>query len=367
MIIKIRFSHPFIYFFLEPNLVLVYKLKNLNYITISDLNDKLESFNLKDGDHFELFDHKSYQQSDYVGYFLKQIDLKNMVEEINNYIQRCRQTSSELNDKNCAVHIVSTEWAAGTLKVGLERPKIVIGFPDFFSMGPLWKLEEKAGQDFRIEWLMENINFEEDDYVYQNKLYNVIREFEDIPKESPIYLWHSNNADEQIGLRFFLYLLRNKANNIYLINSTDLHRHYKDKNIIHTGRINPMDIKCLFKKNTDSKPLSEMERSLFQREWNVLSQNKSLLRVWKNNEIKEVQESHYDPLILDTLERLNNLQGGREFIKSGKLIGEILTKSNELISDLFLEYRIRHLIYSGVLELKGIPKSMRHYSVKKRI
>jgi hypothetical protein len=37
-----------------------------------------------------------------------------------------------------------------------------------------------------------------------------------------------------------------------------------------------------------------------------------------------------------------------------------------LASDSFLEYRIRHLVYTGVLELKGIPKSMRHYSVKLR-
>ncbi|TQR38069.1 DUF3658 domain-containing protein [Brevibacillus brevis] len=36
------------------------------------------------------------------------------------------------------------------------------------------------------------------------------------------------------------------------------------------------------------------------------------------------------------------------------------------MGDFFLEYRIRHLIYSGVLELKGIPKSMRHYSIRIR-
>ncbi len=32
----------------------------------------------------------------------------------------------------------------------------------------------------------------------------------------------------------------------------------------------------------------------------------------------------------------------------------------------FLEYRIRYLVYSGGFELKGIPKSMHHYSVKLR-
>jgi hypothetical protein len=34
------------------------------------------------------------------------------------------------------------------------------------------------------------------------------------------------------------------------------------------------------------------------------------------------------------------------------------------MSDTFLEYRIRHLIFSGILEIKGNSKSMRYYSVK---
>ncbi|MGE7694209.1 hypothetical protein ACQKNC_08805 [Lysinibacillus sp. NPDC094177] len=39
---------------------------------------------------------------------------------------------------------------------------------------------------------------------------------------------------------------------------------------------------------------------------------------------------------------------------------------DELPSVYFLECRIRFLVYSGVLALKGIPKSMGHYSVKLR-
>ncbi|MBM7661069.1 hypothetical protein JOC85_001841 [Bacillus mesophilus] len=35
---------------------------------------------------------------------------------------------------------------------------------------------------------------------------------------------------------------------------------------------------------------------------------------------------------------------------------------NQLVNDSFLEYRVRHLIYYSVLEVKGISNSMRHYS-----
>ncbi|WP_422698388.1 DUF3658 domain-containing protein [Desulfofarcimen acetoxidans] len=42
----------------------------------------------------------------------------------------------------------------------------------------------------------------------------------------------------------------------------------------------------------------------------------------------------------------------------------MLAHLRQYIGDLFLEYRIRHLIYNGVFQIKGIPKAMRYYSVK---
>lgn len=61
-----------------------------------------------------------------------------------------------------------------------------------------------------------------------------------------------------------------------------------------------------------------------------------------------------------------NKQETKDFIKTARIIGEIITKMNGEISDLYLEYRIRQLIYGGSLDIKGIPRSMRHYSVKLR-
>ena len=63
---------------------------------------------------------------------------------------------------------------------------------------------------------------------------------------------------------------------------------------------------------------------------------------------------------------MHNKQESKDFIKAARVIGEILGHMDEMISDSFLEFRIRHLVYHGVFELKGIPKSMRHYSVKLR-
>jgi hypothetical protein len=99
-------------------------------------------------------------------------------------------------------------------------------------------------------------------------------------------------------------------------------------------------------------------------EWLDLSGTDEVLRIWENGGIKSAQEDYYDSFIIDIVKNLHTEYGSKDFIKASRVIGEALGRSEQIISDAFIEYRLRHLIYKGVFEIKGIPKSMRHYSVK---
>jgi hypothetical protein len=353
---------------MDPNIVFVFEIKTQNYINVLDLQHiGWGTFELNPGDSFYTFDHTENKPVEGKSYFVNQDGVVKMVEDINKLIQQNRQVDREKESK-MPIHIVSPEFAAGSLRVGLERPKEVIGFPDFFGIGPLWKLEEKMGQALRNEWIHENINYEQDDHEYQTKFQNALREIEDVPIDVPIYIWCGNNACEQTGIRFILYLLRDKPNEIFLLNSTELCEKYKttdEQPIVHTGQLNPEDARLLFEKSKDSEPLSNQDRKQFQAEWEALCQTTEVLRVWENGKIKGVPEHYFDSLIIRTIKRLHANQEVKDFIKSGILISEILTNEDDQNS-YFLEYRIRTLIYNGVFELKGIPKSMRHYRIRLR-
>ncbi|MFC4411584.1 DUF1835 domain-containing protein [Chungangia koreensis] len=277
-----------------------------------------------------------------------------LADEINKHIQKFR-TGYQLGP----VHIVTSESAAGSLRVSLPRPKCVIGFPDSFSIGPLWKLDEKVGQSNRKEWLFEHINDESEEYEYENKYVNTLREIEDIPHDVPIYVWYGDNPDEQTGMRFFLYLLREKTNEIFLINST-----VEGKQLFHTAQLDSDIVRQIFDGNKENKALTNHERIHLQKEWEQLSQTQEFLRIWVDGEIRGVQENYYDPLIIETIKSLHFQQETKDFIKTADVVVDIFTRMNSYLDLFFLEYRIRELVYSGVLELKGIPKSMRHYSVK---
>ncbi|WP_237562886.1 DUF1835 domain-containing protein [Bacillus dakarensis] len=370
IIIQTKVKFPFIYFFVEPNVVFVFKIKTTDYVTVSTVSDngEWETYELMQGETFDAFHHEETKPLEGRGYFIQHNDLNAMVEMINKTIQLHRRYSRI--HSGASVHIVSPEFAAGTLRVGLQHPKTVIGFPDFLSIGPLWKLDEKIGQVNREEWLTDNINFELDEVEYQTKCNNVLREIEDLSSDVPIYIWYGENADEQTGLRFILNVLKNKENDLFLMNSTALYKKYfptkkNENSVFHTGQIEPKEIKFLFEKG-EHHPLSQQERVHYQSQWESLSQTKEVLRVWEKDKIIGVPEDFYDEIIIKTLEKLHHDQENKDFINTGMVIGSILEEMEEPIGHFYLEYRIRHLIYSGKLELKGIPKSMRHYRIKLR-
>jgi hypothetical protein len=364
---KTRINDACIYFFMEPNIVFVYQMVTRNYLTLADFpnNIQLDTYEMNEGESFEQFYHKDHQELEGRGYFINQEDLMQMVEEINKQIQKYRKL---VEQSASPVHIVTPEYSAGTLRVGLERPKLVIGFPDFFSIGPLWKLDEISGQALRAEWLYDNINFLEEWHAYQNKYTNTLREIEDIPEVAPIYIWYADNADEQTGLRFLLHLVKDKANDVYLMNTTELYKEFASAEDLsgYTGQLEPEILQALFEKSKTNPPLTNAERVAYEREWQTLAQLKDTLRIWKNGEIVPVSEDYYDAHIINMIKKLHQKREVIDFIKTSEVIEELMAEQFVEAGWFYLEYRIRFLIYNGVLEVKGIPKSVGHYRVRIR-
>jgi hypothetical protein len=371
-VMKTRANYPFIYFFVEPNVVFVYKIEVVNYVTVADVSQYGEwgTYEVKNADLFETFDHESYVPLVGQGYFVQQDQLHSMIEKINQLIHKQRNFLQEVGAiETTTFHLVSSSSTAGALRVGLDRPKTVIEFQDSFAMGPIWKLDSKIGQAYRYEWSYENINFEQDDL--ESRFSHTLLEIADIPKYAPIYIWTANNGNEQTGVRFIVYQLRAQANEIFLINTTEHYHQWgtpsdERQSMFHSSMLQPHQLKLLFEQSQAAKPLSQQERIHFQQEWEALAQKKDVLRLWQNGRIASVPEDYYDSLIIETMKEMHLKQESKEFIRAGRVIGEILSQMNEVVGDAYLEYRLRHLIYNGILELKGIPKSMRHYSVKLR-
>ncbi|WP_144786881.1 DUF1835 domain-containing protein [Lysinibacillus fusiformis] len=341
--------YPFIYILYERNQVLVYKIQTLDYITLADVVEKKgwEGYELPPAEPFTTFRHEERDPQEGWSFCVTAEQHSYLVDTINDYIQLQRKRLTIPTAR--VAHIVCSESAAGSLRVALAPPKYVIGFPEDLSIGPLWKLDEERGQACRQKWLMENINDEMDDFAGLTKLRVAIREIRDIPSHLPVYIWCGDNIEEQCGLRFFLYLLRDQHNEIFLIHTNQqvIERQW-DPNLY------------------EKKRLSVKQHQNYLQQWEGLAASTAVLRQWKHQHIQEVPENCYDSLIVKRLKLMHQEQEHVDFIQTGTFLLELVTRMEEPPNIFYLEYRIRYLVYNGTLALKGIPKSMRHYYVKIR-
>lgn len=166
-----------------------------------------------------------------------------------------------------AVHIVSGESPAGTLRVGLGRKNLVIGFPEFFAVGPVSELHKEEGRKHRYQWLKDRIHIPEEymEEEYGQRVSQVLEQIRDIPEHLPIVIWTAENADEQTGLRYFLHLLKHVPNQIYLINTTLAYQELFNTNDLtyiysHTGEVHPEKICLIYKNKCRSLSKEEKER-----------------------------------------------------------------------------------------------------------
>jgi hypothetical protein len=286
------------------------------------------------------------------------IDLKNTYQ---NFVEYKR--SQALTEKTYeAVHILFGDSASGSLKMTLKERDVgdakVLAFSDVFSIGPIWKLHEERGIHHRYEWLENHILFEGDELAECHERFNeTISEIEAIPDHIPITIWVGGNAHEQTALRYVLYLLKGKQNVLYIMNTT--HSHTLD-----TGELSPEKMGMMYEHV--SAPLNKEQRIAYEEEWQELSATQEVLRIWENGEIKRVREDYFDEYIIHTAEKLHKELENHGFMKSARLIGEVLGHVEQYIDDGYFEYRVRYLIMNGVFEIKGVPKAMRFYSVKRK-
>jgi hypothetical protein len=281
------------------------------------------------------------------------------------------QAISHKNKPYNVAHVVFGDSAAGSLKIalqklGLQEEEKVISLSDMFSIGPTWQLHKQVGLNNRYEWLMKHINIDEEVLdSYQENFNKSTVELKNIPNETSIIIWMADNAHEQIGLRFVLYLLKEKTNEITVINTSASNTN-PNVEYLHTGEISHDIIKLIYEKHKEGTALTQSERKYFEQEWEQLASNQEVLRIWENETIKSVHESYYDDFIIKTAEKLHKRKNSTEFIKSARLIGEVMGQLNQYVGDQFLEYRIIRLIVNGVFDIEGVPKAMRFYSIKLR-
>lgn len=300
-------------------------------------------------------------------------DLKQFYDDL--LLAQNNEKTGELRADAAKIHILFGDSAAGSLRyavkqMGLSETNKVVSFNDSYSIGPIWQLHKEEGRKKRYEWLRDHINngydSPEDDLEEEVYPKSIIAQ---IPAEASIVLWVGNNAHDYAGLRYTIYLLRNCMNKVFVFNAEDAcSRRFNtpDRFIdyIHLGEVPIEKLQAVFGESEENGPLSRETREQLEHEWIKLAEQQEVLRIWNDNKLVGVDEHYFDNYLLETVEQLLSEKPKGEFIKAARVVGQALGYCEQYVGDQYFEYRLRELIYTGKLEIKGVPRAMRFYSVR---
>nr|MDH3176170.1 DUF1835 domain-containing protein [Bacillus pumilus] len=273
------------------------------------------------------------------------------------------------------IHIVFGAAAAGSLKQALREMKQdqvndIIAFDDIYSIGPLLHLHEHEGQEKRIEWLRNVISNEFghfDDMVTDQ--HRMLQQIKDIKDGTSIFIWTGSNAHEQIGLRYAIYLLKEKNIELSLINTTTafdqlFNTNTRRMDIRHAGEITTEKLKVLYKSKEHMHSVTKEERAQLLIEWLSFAKENHTLRIWQKGQTISVPEDEFDAYLVKMAKRVHQSEPEEDYIKTPRLIGEVIGYLEQYIGDDFIEYRLKTLIDQGIFDMIGRRTSMRYYSIK---
>ncbi|MEK4852855.1 DUF1835 domain-containing protein [Paenibacillus sp. FSL H7-0756] len=275
--------------------------------------------------------------------------------------------------KDTHVHILCGDSFGGSMKQALkglgwtDSHKLII-LRENYAIGPLDQLDTLVGRKLSSDWFRQHIQeyftvSDECDREYTELLDNL----EQIPEQAKIVIWTGSNASEQAGLRLTVHLLGNRENELIEMDAGAICEELFNRpdafiNYCHSGEI-PSDKlrEALLRIDVGSR-LSAADIARLSQDWLTISGQSGVLRIWHKDVLLEVPADYYDSYLL---EKLDSLQppGEDGFLKSARLVGEALGHCEQYVGDAYFEHRVRELIYSGVLEMKGVPTAMRFYSI----
>ncbi|MCB2312821.1 DUF1835 domain-containing protein [Clostridium tagluense] len=247
---------------------------------------------------------------------------------------------------NNIVNICFSESAGGNFRVAIRMNELdgqqkVIVLSDDLSHGPI---KGEVNIEERINWgsIVDEgeyfASYGADDLKENyNTFYNEISKIND---KDTLYLWYGS-SQEFCGMLYALELLKDRNLNIYLINATDTIVKYKDKVYLarDAGDVVPqyIDKYTSLKQKLNSNKYKQLLDT-----WELLKNDNSILRVFKNEQIKSVDENYFD---IDVLKYTP-----KGFRNSAEIVRSIIENSDVEISFDYTFWRVKKLVKLGKID-----------------
>lgn len=274
------------------------------------------------------------------------------------------------------LHIVFGTASRPTLEAAFDLDETLRGdmlpFEDDLSVGPLFILDTKEGQEGRYRWWQQLAGIREtepDPAPTDNTPATETTEDTDAARfkalknrlktepELQVWIWAGQNARDVCGYYWLVSQLYDFAGRIHIIYLNNLPFLNEKGAIFYPTHLHQIQPKEFLKAKKLAREVSLAEFELDGDEWHrLMNENAGIRQLEGGKKIKgEPADFHDNDLVA---------QSGKEFQKATKIVGAVTGKLKYPVMDQYLGWRLKELIAAGKLESKGELKTIRDFEVK---
>lgn len=204
----------------------------------------------------------------------------------------------------------------------------------------------------------------------EHQIMHMIEQLRNLQENKTVVIWCADNAHDQTGLRFALFLLRERKAPVHIVNLTKILEEsgsYRDQGIAPFAQslIDYDKYLDIVRNYSNGFILDANQREQYVSEWIDLSGQDHLIRLWEQGRVVGCDENQLDEVIIQSVVELQEGMEADDFVKAGVVVERVMENSQQLISYSFIVNRIWTLVNDGLLIFKGIPNMMHQFSVRK--
>jgi hypothetical protein len=268
--------------------------------------------------------------------------------------------------KKTMIHIVFNESEVELMQKVIELDETLAGeviqVKDDFAVGPLADLDTEEGWNARLEWwkeLLKGSPYKEAVGSFDDRetVKNIKNKLNDNPEEE-VWIWMGQNQHDVTGYYWLMPQFKSYQGRIMILYMNNLPFINEKGQLFYPSWLHEIQAKEFVKAKKLCRPITLSEFEVDPDEWKKLVDENATVRMLEGGKkIVGKEPGFYDS------ELVKNITP--EWQKATRVLSNTLNRMKIKTGDVFLMWRMKHLIGSGKIETMGdISKGWKEFDVK---
>jgi hypothetical protein len=268
------------------------------------------------------------------------------------------------------LHIVFQAADEPALKKSFELDETldgeVIQIKDDFAVGPLGEVFSPEGIDQRKQWWRDVLAGGDYDGTVDNGTVDdqaavaAIKERLDTDEKLQLWIWAAQNKHDVCSYYWLSSQLADYQGRVFILYLNNLPFINEKGALFYPTTLAQIPAREFVKAKKLARPITPSEFEVDGDEWRKYCLAEGAVRLLEGGKkLRTAPESFYDEQLITI--------ASREWIKASKVISNFLNHSKETTGDAYLLWRLKQLIGSGTLEVRGEVRNMKDFEIKTKV